>query len=207
MPKFAEVPVAPPAADPTVIHFLSDLHLSRDAPGITRLFFAYLAGEARAAQRVFILGDLFEAWPGDDVIDDPEDPFAGQIVAQLNALARSETRVAILHGNRDFLLGARFAERAGVELVSDPYVLSLPSRTLVLTHGDALCTDDAAYQAFRAQVRSPAWQAAFLARPLAERKAVAAALREQSEASKRGKATPVMDVTADATADLFRRNG
>ncbi|WP_305072614.1 UDP-2,3-diacylglucosamine diphosphatase [Propionivibrio sp.] len=190
-----------------MIHFLSDLHLSPETPDITRLFAAYLAGEARTAKRIFILGDLFEAWPGDDAIDDPEDPFAGQIVAHLSALARSGTRVSVMHGNRDFLLGHEFSTRSGAELLPDPYALSSPDGQFVLTHGDALCTDDSAYQAFRTQVRSPEWQAAFLARPLEERKAIASALREQSEASKRGKAMQAMDLTPAATDNFLRQNG
>ena len=190
-----------------MIHFLSDLHLSTETPDIARLFIVYLAGEARDAEHVFILGDLFEAWPGDDAIDDPDDPFAGQIVAHLKALSESGTRVSVMHGNRDFLLGCEFAERSGVELLPDPYVLSLPERPFALTHGDALCADDSAYQDFRSQVRSPEWQAAFLARPLAERKAIASALREQSEASKRGKAMQAMDLTPAATDDFLRQNG
>ena len=190
-----------------MIHFLSDLHLSPETPDITRLFAAYLAGEARTAERIFILGDLFEAWPGDDAIDDPEDPFAGQIVAHLIALARSGTRVSFMHGNRDFLLGHEFSTRSGAELLPDPYVLSSPNGQFVLTHGDAQCTDDSAYQTFRTQVRSPEWQAAFLARPLAERKAIASALREQSEASKRDKAMQTMDLTPGTTDDFLRQNG
>lgn len=189
-----------------MLHFLSDLHLSPDAPDISRLFLDYLADDARQAEQIFILGDLFEAWPGDDAIDDPDDRFAGEIVAQLKMLSRSGTRVSVMHGNRDFLLGSRFAEHAGAELLPDPYVLSFSSRQFILTHGDSLCTDDSAYQAFRAQVRSPEWQAAFLARPLTERKAIASALREQSEASKRGKAMQAMDITPATTDDFLRQN-
>jgi len=189
-----------------VLHFLSDLHLSPDAPGITRLFLDYLAGEAHQAERIFILGDLFEAWPGDDAIDDPDDHFAKKIVAALLTLSKSGTRVYVMRGNRDFLLGREFSEKAGVELLPDPYLFSSASRQLVLSHGDVLCTDDSAYQAFRSQVRSAEWQTAFLSRPLAERKAIATALREQSEASKRSKAVQAMDVSPAATDDLLRQN-
>lgn len=195
-----------------MLHFLSDLHLSPGAPDITRIFLDYLAGEARQAKWIFILGDLFEAWPGDDAIEAPDDPdapdshFAGEIVAALRTLSKSGTRVSVMRGNRDFLLGHEFAEKAGAELLPDPCLVSLPSRPLVLSHGDLLCTDDSAYQAFRTQVRSPEWQATFLARPLRERKAIASALREQSEASKRGKAMQAMDVSPAATDDLLRQN-
>ena len=190
-----------------MIHFLSDLHLSPDTPGITRLFFDYLAGEARFAERIFILGDLFEAWVGDDAIVDPGDDFSVAVTDRLRALAGSGTGIAVQHGNRDFLLGGRFAERSGATLLPDPYILSLPDGQFVLSHGDALCTDDAEYQAFRAQVRAPAWRAAFLGRPLEERKAVAVAMRRQSEASKREKTLQAMDLNAAATDDFLRLHG
>jgi UDP-2,3-diacylglucosamine hydrolase len=190
-----------------VLHFLSDLHLSPETPGIARLFFAYLALDARAAERIFILGDLFEAWPGDDAIDDPESDFARGVVDALRRLRDRGTGVSLLRGNRDFLLGERFAERSGASLLPDPQILSLPDGALLLTHGDALCTGDAGYQAYREKVRAPAWRAAFLARPLAERKAIAAAMRRQSEAAKRGKALPAMDIDDDATNGFLRRHG
>ncbi|MDR1934327.1 MAG: UDP-2,3-diacylglucosamine diphosphatase, partial [Candidatus Accumulibacter sp.] len=135
-----------------MLHFLSDLHLSPETPGSARLFRAYLAGEARAAERIFILGDLFEAWPGDDALDDPEDGFGRDVARRLRALADGGVGIALLHGNRDFLLGERFAERSGAILLPDPYLLSLPGARFVLSHGDALCTGDDAYQSFRAQV-------------------------------------------------------
>ena len=190
-----------------MIHFLSDLHLSPGAPGVTRIFLNYLGNEARSAERIFILGDLFEAWPGDDSIDDPDDSFNGDIVAGLCQLAGSGTGVAVQHGNRDFLLGEHFTERSGATLLPDPYVLSLPSWQFVLSHGDALCTHDAEYQAFRTQVRNKDWQDVFLRKPLAERKAIAAAMREQSEASKREKPMQTMDLNPAATDDFLRHHG
>jgi len=190
-----------------VIHFLSDLHLSPGAPGVTRIFLDYLQGEARSAEQIYILGDLFEAWPGDDAIDDPDDRFNRQIVDGLRALADAGTGVSIQHGNRDFLLGQGFANSSGASLLPDPYVLSLPSWQFVLSHGDALCTDDAEYQSFRDQVRAPAWRDAFLSRPLVERKAIAAAMRQQSEASKREKSTQTMDLNPAATEDFLRTHG
>jgi UDP-2,3-diacylglucosamine hydrolase len=187
-----------------VLHFLSDLHLSPETSGATRLFLDYAAGEARAAGRIFILGDLFEAWPGDDAIDDPEDGFARVIVDALRRLADSGTGVAVLHGNRDFLLGERFAGESGARLLPDPCVVPLPHRRLVLSHGDTLC-DDPAYQSFRAEVRAPAWRDEFLARPLAERKAIIAAMRRQSEAAKREKTPQAMDLDPAATDAFLRR--
>lgn len=192
-----------------MIDFLSDLHLSPQAPGTARRFLDYLAGPARDAEAVYILGDLFEAWPGDDGIDDPDEPFNREIVDALARLTAAGTQLYVMHGNRDFLLGDAFAERVGARLLPDPFVLSLPTWQFVLSHGDALCTDDTAYLAFRAQVRAPAWQAGFLAKPLAERKAIAAALRQQSEAAKRDKlAQPyLMDLNPAATDDFLRQHG
>ena len=190
-----------------MIHFLSDLHLSPGAPGVTRIFLNYLGNQARSAERIFILGDLFEAWPGDDSIDDPDDRFNREIVAGMRKLADSGTDVVVQHGNRDFLLGKRFAESSGATLIPDPSLLALSSWQFVLSHGDALCTDDAEYQAFRAQVRTTDWQTGFLNRPLAERKAIAGAMREQSEASKRDKPMQSMDLNPAATDDFLRQHG
>jgi UDP-2,3-diacylglucosamine hydrolase len=190
-----------------VFHFLSDLHLSPNVPGIACLFLGYLAGEARLAERIFILGDLFEAWPGDDALDDSEDGFAREIADALRACADGGTGIALLHGNRDFLLGEYFAKRSGAVLLPDPCALSLSGRRFILSHGDALCTDDADYQSFRARVRTPAWRDDFLGRPLGERKAAAAAMRRQSEAAKRKKNAPYPDLDTATTDDLLRRHG
>ena len=190
-----------------MILFVSDLHLSPQAPGVTRLFLDFLAGRARAAAELYVLGDLFEAWPGDDCIDDPDDRYNAGIVAALRELSDAGVALSVMRGNRDFLLGDDFAARSGARLLPDPYILSLPAWQFVLAHGDALCTDDREYQTFRLQVRDPAWRAAFLAKPLAERKAIAAALRQQSENSKRDKAQYQMDLNAGATEDFLREHG
>lgn len=190
-----------------MILFIADLHLSSKTPGVTRIFLDFLGGRARAAEHLFVLGDLFEAWPGDDCIDDPDDPFSAHIVEALNALSEAGVALSLMRGNRDFLLGDEFAARSGARLLADPYVLSLPTWQFVLAHGDALCTDDHDYQKFRAQVRDPAWRSAFLARPLAERKAIASALRQQSETSKREKSRYLMDVNSGATEDFLREHG
>lgn len=187
-----------------MILFVSDLHLSPRSPGATRLFLAFLAGRARKAGSLFILGDLFEAWVGDD---DRDDPFNAGIVAALRAASDAGLAISVLPGNRDFLLGDGFAAAAGVQLLADPHVLSTPEWQFVLAHGDALCTDDTAYQAFRRQVRDPVWQAAFLAKPLAERRALAARMREQSEHEKQDKAAYLMDLSPGETEDFLRRHG
>lgn len=193
-----------------MIHFISDLHLSSQTPDITRIFLDYLAGPARSARQLFILGDLFELWPGDDCINDTEDPFNRRIVEAIRTLSDSGVTVSVMHGNRDFLLGNIFATCSGVTLLPDPYVLSLTGWQFVLSHGDALCTDDKDYQSFRAQVRAPAWQVAFLDKSLQERKAIAAALRQQSEDSKREKqisAHHLMDLNPGSTDDFIREHG
>ena len=190
-----------------MILFISDLHLAPQAPGVSRIFLDFLGGCARAAEQLFILGDLFEAWPGDDCLDDPDDSFAAMIVDALHDLAAAGVQLSVMHGNRDFLLGGAFAARSGARLLPDPCVLSLPAWQFVLSHGDALCTDDHEYQAFRARVRQADWQSAFLARPLAERKEAVRALRRQSEAAKRDKASFVMDVNPGATDDFLRAYG
>lgn len=191
-----------------MIFFISDLHLSAQTPELNAIFLKFLGGRARAAEALYILGDLFEYWVGDDSL---EDACNAEIAGALRELSDHGTALNIMHGNRDFLLGERFAEATGARLLSDPFVLSLPAWQFVLSHGDMLCTDDLEYQAFRQQARSPAWQAAFLQKPLAERLAVARALREQSESSKQEKAGSanayLMDLNPAATEDFLREHG
>jgi len=190
-----------------LILFISDLHLSPRTPGATSLFLAFLAGRARQAEALYILGDFFEAWVGDD---DRDDPFHHQIIAALRTASDSGLAIYLLHGNRDFLLGAEFAAASGITLLPDPYVLSLPTWQFVLSHGDALCTDDTAYQAFRRQVRDPAWQQAFLAKPLTERQAIAQHMRAQSEQNKQATAYAapyLMDLNPGETDDFLRQHG
>lgn len=194
-----------------MIHFISDLHLSPHTPGVTRIFLDYLGGSARSAEQLFVLGDLFEAWPGDDAIDDAGEALNKTIVEALSALSEAGTRLHLMHGNRDFLLGEEFATRCGAQLLPDPYVLTLPEWQFVLSHGDSLCTDDREYQTFRAQVRSVEWRRAFLGKPLPERKAIAQALRQKSEESKNEKLqhaqSYLMDLNAAATDDFLRDHG
>ena len=187
-----------------MILFISDLHLSPRSPGATRLFLQFLAGRARQADALYILGDLFETWIGDD---DIVDPYHAEIVAALHSASQAGVQISLQHGNRDFLLGADFAAATGIRLLSDPYVLSTAEWQFVLSHGDALCLDDAAYVAFRNQVRNPAWQATLLAKPLAERRAIAAHMREVSESSQRGKENPYTDLQPAATDDFLREHG
>jgi UDP-2,3-diacylglucosamine hydrolase len=184
--------------------FVSDLHLSPATPEIAARFLAFLAGPARAAAGLTILGDLFDYWAGDDDLDDP---FNARIVAALRTLADHGVAIAFMAGNRDFLVGDRFATAAGLKLLTDPCLRDIGGIATLLTHGDALCADDADYQAFRKQVRAPAWRSAFLARPLAERKREIEALRARSEAEKRIKPMAIMDVNPDAVTALLREQG
>ncbi|MBI5938585.1 MAG: UDP-2,3-diacylglucosamine diphosphatase [Betaproteobacteria bacterium] len=184
--------------------FIADLHLSPALPRANILFKQFLRDVATRAEALYILGDLFEAWVGDDDLDLP---FHLKIAQALAELQRHGVRLHIMHGNRDFLLGERFLRAAGAMPLSDPRLIDLHGQPTLLAHGDALCTDDLKYQAFRQQVRDPAWQAAFLAKPLAERRLMAQALREQSEQEKSGKAMAIMDVNADAVAEALRAHG
>ncbi|QNK02325.1 UDP-2,3-diacylglucosamine diphosphatase [Dyella telluris] len=184
--------------------FISDLHLDDSRPGITQLFEAFLASdEARAADAVYILGDLVEAWVGDD--DDAELP--GRIAHATRALGEHGVPVYFIVGNRDFLIGKAFAERAGLTLLDDGTVHELYGRPTLLMHGDVLCTDDVAYQALRTQVRSPAWQAQVLALPLEARRALAAKARAESKAHTSSTMETIMDVNAAAVADAMHKAG
>ncbi len=186
--------------------FISDLHLSADEPANVAAFLDFLQGKARAAASLFILGDLFEYWAGDD---DLATPFNAHIAAAIRTLADTGTAVFFMSGNRDLLAGPAFADAIGACLLEDPARVRFgndANAPLLLTHGDTLCTDDLAYQAFRRQVRDPVWQAGFLAQPLAARKAFIASLRQQSETAKAEKTIEIMDVNADAVAALLREH-
>ncbi len=175
--------------------FISDLHLCSSRPHINRLFIEFLAGPARQAEALYILGDLFEYWAGDDNLDDA---FNAAICAALRTLSESGVRLYFMAGNRDFLAGADFARAAGLSLLPEPAVIELHGTPTLLMHGDTLCTDDNAYQAFRTEVRSPEWQQTFLALPLSRRKQQIEALRCKSESQKRSKPIEIMDTNSDA---------
>lgn len=183
--------------------FVSDLHLDPARPVITALFLDFLARQARQAEACYILGDLFEAWIGDD--DDTE---LGRVVVNaLRSLADSGVPVYFLHGNRDFLIGPRFASESGIQLLPETEVIDLYGELVLLLHGDTLCTDDVDYQAFRAQVRNPVWQARLLEQPLAQRRALAGQLRETSRQALQQKATDITDVNPAAVNQALRAHG
>lgn len=192
-------------AQPKVVAlFVSDLHLQASLPRTTQAFYAFLTQHAMQAERLYLLGDIFEYWAGDD---DLATPYNSEIVAALRRLSDSGVQLFWIAGNRDFLVGATFAAAAGLTILEDPQVLRLAGRDITLAHGDAQCTDDTAYMAFRAQVRQPAWQQHFLAMPLAQRKAIIEGVRQNSKDANKEKSYEIMDVNADAISALYDSTG
>lgn len=188
--------------------FIADLHLDPERPGITRLFGDFLDAEAPGADALYILGDLFESWVGDD---DPSE--AGAFVAEkLRTLADSGVPLYFMHGNRDFMLGRAYAARAGMRILPDPSVIELYDRPVLLMHGDLLCTDDVEYQKIRAQTRSPDWQAHMLAQPLQARLAFAQQARAASQARQGamkddGTMETITDASPATVEETLRRFG
>jgi UDP-2,3-diacylglucosamine hydrolase len=178
--------------------FISDLHLTAGDAETTRRFVEFMEGPARAARELYILGDLFEAWIGDD----DDDPRLEPIVAALRKLTDSGVACALMHGNRDFLLGEAFCRASGAQLLADPTIID----GTLLMHGDTLCTDDHDYQAWRRTARSTEWQRRFLATPLAERRATVQGLRDKSKEVIQAKPAEIMDVNDDAVREALRRH-
>lgn len=193
---------------PMTTLLISDLHLDPARPEATRLFGQFIDAQAGGARALYILGDLFESWVGDD---DPSE--AGAFVAtRLRTLADAGTPVFFMHGNRDFLLGREYAARAGMTLLPDPSVVMLAGRPVLLMHGDLLCTDDVAYQKVRTQTRDPDWQAQMLSQPLAARLAFAQQARQASQARQgqlrdAGSLETITDVAPATVAATFSRFG
>ncbi|MCR4299941.1 MAG: UDP-2,3-diacylglucosamine diphosphatase [Gallionella sp.] len=181
--------------------FISDLHLSADHYGSMAAFQHFIAEFAPQAEALYILGDLFEYWAGDD---DLEDEFHARVIAALRGLAQHGTRVYLLHGNRDLLMGKALAEACRATLLHDPTLLDLYGTPTLVSHGDMLCTGDTEYQRYRAQVHDADFQRQFLAKPLAERKAHIEQLRSRSTLEKQGKDSAIMDVNDAAVAALLR---
>lgn len=182
--------------------FASDIHLHPSLPKTVQAFFSFLNHHACHAERLYLLGDLFEYWAGDD---DLQTPFNHQVASEIRKVAEAGVAVFWIAGNRDFLIGEKFASEAKLTLLPDPFVAQIGMHKVVLTHGDALCTDDVSYMQFRSQVRNPAWQGAFLSRPLSERKTVIEGLRSDSRKSQRMKSSEIMDANPQAIADLFHQ--
>ena len=185
------------------ILFISDLHLSLEKPEITRRFLNFLANRATKVQAVYILGDLFDAWIGDDDFTPPNN----KIRDQLKQLTDSGIKVYLQQGNRDFLLGNRFAEDTGITLLDDYAVIDLYGCPTLLTHGDLLCTDDLAYQEFRVKSRSPEWQQGVLSKPLLVRFLAARWYRLRSFWHKRKKSDDIMDVNQNTVISIMQKYG
>jgi len=183
--------------------FISDLHLSAERPDITALFIRFLNNEARQAEALYILGDLFEAWLGDDMVL----PEYVDAIAAMKALSDSGVPVFIMHGNRDFFLGEKFTAMSGTTLLDDPTCIDLYGKPTLLLHGDTLCTDDVEYQKFRAMVRNPAWQQQMLALSPQERLALAKEYREMSQAETGDKAEDIMDVNQHTLEQVMQDKG
>lgn len=182
--------------------FISDLHLHADRPAGVAALLALLETAAARGDALFILGDLFEYWLGDDDDAPPHD----EVTAALARYVAQGGQAALLHGNRDFLIAGDFCARTGCRLLEDPHCIELAGRRALLMHGDLLCTRDHDYQRLRQVVRNPAWQANMLARPLAERRALALQLRDTSRAETGGKAAGIMDVEQATVEDYLRRH-
>ncbi len=196
MSEFAEL-VAPDHW--RAVDFISDLHLQPSEPETLKAWLGYL--QTSPADAIFMLGDVFEVWVGDDAAAMPG--FEADCVAALERAAQRRP-IYFMHGNRDFLVGADFAARCGITLLEDPTVLVLHGERRLLSHGDWLCVEDTEYQRFRKQVRNPAWQQAFLARPLAARRAVARDMRAASIEHQRGPGVVLAEVDAAAARRWLR---
>jgi len=183
--------------------FLSDLHLEDARPAATDWLLAFLAGPARAAHAIYILGDLFEYWVGDDVVSRS----ARRLAQASREVAERGIPIGFVHGNRDFLLGGSYASLAGFRLLPETLMIDLYGTPTLLLHGDSLCTDDTAYQEFRAQTRDPAWQRRVLAMSVEERLALARDARDASRAHKGQVPMEIMDVNPRAVRDAFAASG
>ena len=201
MTNISSVQEAQPQA---VALFISDLHLQASLPRTTQAFRDFLDQHASRAEQLYLLGDIFEYWAGDD---DIETPYNRDIVNALRRISDSGVAVYWIAGNRDFLVGAAFAEAAGLTILEDPHVIHLAGRDITLAHGDAQCTDDTAYMAFRAQVRQAAWQQQFLGMPLAQRKAIIEGVRQNSKDANKEKSYEIMDVNAEAIRGVYDQTG
>lgn len=184
--------------------FVSDLHLAPERPRINEAFLAFTGNTARRAQALFVLGDLFEYWAGDD---DLGNPFNATIADALRELSASGTALYFMHGNRDLLAGPAFVARCGAKSLPDPTVLDLHGTRTLVMHGDTLCTDDVEYQKFRSYARDPENQRRFLAQPLPARRQQMLGMREMSEKSKQAKAADIMDVAIAAVEEALRTHG
>lgn len=180
--------------------FISDLHLCESRPAIINAFVTFLQKTAIHAESLYILGDLFDYWAGDDAI---ALGVHQQSIRALNALSQQGVKLYLIHGNRDFLLGDTFSKAANITILEDPSLVTLYETPTLLSHGDRLCTDDIGYQKFKSEVRSEEWKAHFLSQPLTDRLDTIESIRQKSEAEKSIKSMDIMDVNTGAVEALF----
>jgi len=185
------------------ILFISDLHIDATRPPIVDQFLSFLQSEAASAAALYILGDLFESWIGDDAADSAQ----LAAIAGLRALTSTGVPCFVMHGNRDFLMSVEFARMSGAHLLPDPLIITLFGEPVLVMHGDALCTDDRPYQRLRATVRDAQWQEQFLALPIDARRALAGAARAGSQAHTAAMEHTITDVNADSVATALRSAG
>lgn len=183
--------------------FVSDLHLDPERPRSIDTFARFIGSDAIHAERLFILGDLFEVWIGDD----ENDPRLEPVLDALASLRAYEVPCYVMHGNRDFLLGDAFSQRTGCRILSDYVTIEVHGKSMLLTHGDLLCTDDAAYMGLRATVRDADWQRTFLRKSISERRDIAASMRSQSKTETASKPSEIMDVNQRAVEETMRSHG
>ena len=179
--------------------FISDLHLSENTPSVTEGFFEFLKTAAQELSHLYILGDLFEAWVGDD--NDSE--LATNVMQEINHATRNGLEIFFIHGNRDFLCGQKFAEQSNLTLLPDPYFLNFFDQKIALSHGDSFCTEDLEYIKFKKEVRSEEWQQEFLQKPLDDRLNIASNMRDASQKNNSNKDISIMDVTPNAIQEFF----
>jgi UDP-2,3-diacylglucosamine hydrolase len=193
------------AAQPkTVALFISDLHLTQLRPKTTQAFLNFLATQAMKARKLYLLGDVFEYWAGDD---DISEPYNQKIIKAIRQVSDAGIDVFWIAGNRDFLAGHDFARASGVKILSEPFDATIAGQRIILLHGDAQCTDDQAYMDFRSEVRTPEWQKKFLSMPLLRRKQIIEELRTNSRKEQMAKSSGIMDVNKNAISSLFDTTG
>jgi|TARA_A100001011_G_scaffold110599_1_gene117214 UDP-2,3-diacylglucosamine hydrolase len=179
--------------------FISDLHLSENTPSVTEGFFEFLKTAAQELSHLYILGDLFEAWVGDD--DNSE--IATSVMQKINHATRTGLEIFFIHGNRDFLCGQKFAEQSNLTLLPDPFFLNFFDQKIALSHGDSFCIEDLEYMKFKKEVRSEEWRREFLQKPLNDRLNIASNMRDASQKNNTNKDIAIMDVTPTAIQDFF----
>ncbi len=190
-------------------HIISDLHLCQTKPNLFALFEHYMQNIAIQSNQLFVLGDLFEVWIGDDCleIESPNTQLYRDVISLFKNYSNHHGELFFIHGNRDFLLSEEFEKQTGGKLLREPYFLELSGKKTALMHGDSLCTDDVAYQEFRTMVRNPQWQKEFLSLPMEKRIEIASGLRQQSKDAQAEKSMEIMDVNQNSVEDFFAQNG